>query len=480
MQGPRRRAFERADAKRTEPPLVSATPTAASFDGRRRFAIVAERIVTPTGERRGAVVVDGGRVAAIEDAPPRGVPVYDARDRVLMPGLVDTHVHVNEPGRTEWEGYATATRAAAAGGITTIVDMPLNSIPVTTSVAALETKLAALGGQLTVDCGFYGGLVPGNAGELAAMARRGVLGFKAFMVPSGIDDFPAARRADLAAGMAVLAPLGLPLLVHAELEGEAPALPPPTRPEPYARYLASRPRSWENEAVRVLIGEARASGARVHVVHLSSAEILAEIELAKRHGVRLTVETCPHYLTFAAEEIADGDTRFKCAPPIRERDNRDALWRGLVGGAIDCVVSDHSPCAPALKRLEAGDFEAAWGGIAGLQFGLPALLAGARGHGLDLARTCRLMAEAPARLVGLGARKGRIAVGFDADLVVLSPDAELEVLPELVQHRHKVTPYEGRALRGRVDATFLRGALVYEDGRFHGAPRGHELLGGAL
>ena len=448
-----------------------------------RWMLRGRRILTPQGEVDGGVIVSGERIEAVLPAValPTGILTYDAADLVVMPGVVDTHVHVNEPGRTEWEGYETAGRAAAAGGITTLVDMPLNCTPVTTSVKALAEKLTALAGKLTVDCGFYGGIVPGNEAEIAPLVARGVLGFKAFLVHSGIDDFPNVVGADLDKAMPEVARAGVPLLVHAELAAQAEAAATLLGPtQSYARYLSSRPCVWENAAVALMIDKCRATGCRVHVVHLSSASAAPLVEAARLGGLPVTAETCPHYLTFTAEEIADGDTRFKCAPPIRERANREQLWHALTSGAVDCVVSDHSPCAPHLKHLERGDFDAAWGGVAGLQFSLAATWTGARERGIPLARLVSWMCERPAALVGLEGRKGRIAPGADADLIVLDPDKRQTVRPESVWHRSKLTPYEARPLWGVVEATFVRGGLVYERGRFLGGLRGRPLLKGAL
>jgi allantoinase len=440
------------------------------------LAIVGRRVVTSDGIAPAAILVESGRITAVV-APgdvPADCPRRDIGDRVVMPGLVDAHVHVNEPGRTEWEGFATATRAAAAGGVTSLVDMPLNSIPATTSLAALERKRAAASGRVSVDCGFWGGVVPGNAAELVPMVDAGVAGFKAFLVPSGVDEFPHVEESDLRTAMPILGRRNVPLLVHAELGGRAGA-GADGEPRRYATYLASRPKAWENDAIRFLVGLCRATGCPIHIVHLSSAEALPALRDARREGLPVTVETCPHYLFFAAEEIADGRTEFKCSPPIRERDNREGLWAGLRDGVIDFVVSDHSPCTPELKALESGDFQRAWGGIASLQLRLPVVWTEARRRGLGLDRLAEWLCRRPAELAGFGARKGRLAPGYDADLVVWDPEAEIVVEPPSVEHRHKLTPYLGHRLHGRVELTLVRGAVVYDGGALVGEPRG-ELL----
>ena len=418
--------------------------------------------MTLEGVREAVVVVEKGRVTAVVDpaVAPEAGPVLDAGNLVVLPGLVDAHVHINEPGRTEWEGFATATRAAAAGGVTTLVDMPLNSIPATTSLAALEAKRAAARDRLEVDCGFWGGVVPGNTPELEPLVDAGIAGFKAFLVPSGVDEFRHVGEADLREAMPVLARRGIPLLAHAELESPVSALA--RDPRRYATYLASRPPSWENDAIRFLVRLCRETGCAVHIVHLSSAEALETLADARAAGLPITVETCPHYLFFAAEDVPEGRTDFKCSPPIRERANRERLWEGLRNGTIDMVVSDHSPCTPERKGLEAGDFMAAWGGIASLQFRLPVVWTEARRRGFGMEDLARWLCRRPAELAGLHGRKGTIAPGQDADLVIFDPDAEFEVAPEHVRHRHALTPYRGQVLRGVVQATLLRGAVVYE------------------
>lgn len=439
------------------------------------------RVVTPEGMRPASVHVSGGRIVAVGgyDAPGGDARVVDAGDAVLMPGLVDTHVHVNEPGRTEWEGFATATRAAAAGGVTTLVEMPLNSIPATTTVAALHAKREAARGRCSVDVGFWGGVVPGNAAELRALWQAGVPGFKCFLAPSGVDEFPHVGEAELRTAMPLLAELGAPLLVHAELpatlERAATAVAGLDRHR-YATYLASRPPTAEVDAIALLVRLCREFGTRVHVVHLATPDALPLLRRARADGLPITVESCPHYLHFCAEEIADGATEFKCAPPIRGREDRDGLWRALADGEIDMVASDHSPCPPGMKARGAGDWFAAWGGIASLQLGLPVVWTAARARGFGPERLAEWMSAAPARLAGLDGRKGAIAPGHDADLVVWDPDAEFTVAPEMLHHRHALTPYDGGVFAGVVRETYVRGIRVYDRGRFPAEPAGRILL----
>jgi len=443
-----------------------------------------KRVVTPGGERAAAIHITGGLIVAVTelDAAPAGVPTLDAGDLAVLPGLVDTHVHINDPGRSDWEGFETATRAAIAGGVTTLVDMPLNCLPVTTRAAALQAKLGACAGKLRCDVGFWGGVIPDNVGELGGLADAGVLGCKAFLVHSGIDEFPNVTERDLRRAMPVLRDRGLPLLAHAELDLGPPGPPAPDGdggddPRAYASYLRSRPRAWEDEAIRLLVRLCRETGCAVHVVHLSSSSSLPALRAAKDEGLPITVETCPHYLCFDAEAISDGATHFKCAPPIRERENREALWRALSDGTIDLVISDHSPCTPALKLAERGDFQQAWGGIASLQLGLRAVWTEARRRGHAVADIAAWMSERPARLAGLAARKGRIAPGLDADLVVWDPDEERVVDAAELRFRHKISPYVGRALAGRVHLTVLRGQVIYDGVEPAPSARGVTLLG---
>ncbi|HST66805.1 MAG TPA: allantoinase AllB, partial [Mycobacteriales bacterium] len=418
--------------------------------------------------RPARVGVAGGRIAVVAgwDAPLEAAEtVVLDDDAVLLPGLVDTHVHVNEPGRTEWEGFATATAAAAAGGITTILDMPLNSIPPTVSVAALAAKRAAARAQLHVDVGFWGGAVPGNAGALRDLHEAGAYGVKCFLLDSGVPEFPPLDPAGLRAALTELARFDGLLIAHCE---DAGSLRPVPSGRAYGGFLASRPPEAETRAVAGLIAAARETGARVHVVHVSAAEVLPLLRAAVADGVRITAETCPHYLALSAEEVPDGATQFKCCPPVRDAANRDALWAGLADGTLSCVVSDHSPCTPELKRLDTGDFAAAWGGIASLQLSLPVVWTAAASRGVPLTTVADWMGRRPAALVGLRG-KGAIEAGYDADLVAFAPDETFTVDPARLAHRNPVSAYAGRTLRGMVRTTWLRGIPV------DGEPRGRLL-----
>jgi len=388
-----------------------------------------------------------------------GAALVDTGDLLVMPGIVDTHVHVNEPGRTNWEGFESATRAAAAGGVTTLLDMPLNSIPATTTVKSLEVKRAAAAGKAAVNVEFIGGVVPGNTGELEGLRDAGVLAFKCFLSPSGVEEFPHVTERDLSKAFPVLARLGLPLMVHAEDPALLLAAGSSTS---YADYLASRPVQAEHSAIELLVGLMSRCPTPVHIVHLSSATSLDLVRAARKRGLPLTVETCPHYLTFAAEEIPAGATEYKCAPPIRSAEERDALWKAVLAGDIDLIASDHSPCPPNMKRTH-GDFFSAWGGIASLQLSLSAVWTGARARGCEPGRIAEWMSAAPARLAGLHGRKGALAEGFDADIVAWDPEATFAVDPARLFHRHPVTPYAGRDLYGVVRATYVGGRQVFGD-----------------
>ncbi|MBI5157778.1 MAG: allantoinase AllB [Acidimicrobiia bacterium] len=414
-------------------------------------AVRSTRVLIGTEVKPATVVFEHGAISAVlgfADAPP---DTTDFGDLVVMPALVDSHVHVNEPGRTAWEGFATATAAARAGGVAVIVDMPLNSIPATTTPQALEVKRrAATVADLSADVGFWGGIVPGNLDEVGPLAAAGVRGFKCFLVESGVDEFPAIGLEDLDAALSACAGVGLPLLVHAE-SPEVIAAAPAAGPG-YASYLASRPPAAEVEAIEAVIAAARRTDGRAHILHLSAADALPAIARAKGEGVAITVETCPHYLTLAAEEITDENLAAKCAPPIRDAVNRDRLWDGLADGTIDMVVSDHSPCSADLKR---GGFDTAWGGIASLELRLALVWTEAMRRQFELADLARWLCTAPARLAGVAT--GAISPGGRADLVVWDPDATSIVEPLRMTQRHPITPYGGRSLRGRVVSTIVRG-----------------------
>jgi allantoinase len=439
--------------------------------GTGTLLIRSRRMVTGDEVREAAAFVRDGRIEVIGDYDLRldADRTVDLGDLPLLPGVVDSHVHVNEPGRTEWEGFATATRAALAGGVTTICDMPLNSSPVTTTVDALRAKVAAAAGQCAVDVAFWGGAVPGNLSDLEGLLDAGVVGFKCFLIDSGIPEFPPLSREELRSAMRAIADSGAPMIVHAEDPSQV------TVPSgaSYDAFVASRPPVAERRAIETVISAAAFSGARAHIVHLAAAECAALIPSAKAAGIALSAETCPHYLFFAAEEVPSGHTEFKCCPPVRYAVNREALWRALSDGAIEGVVSDHSPCTPSLKGLPNGDFRTAWGGISSLQLGLSAVWSVARRRGFSLADVSRWMSVFPASLAGLPS-KGRIAVGCDADLVAFDPDASWEVRGAELLHRHPVTPYEGRTLTGRVSRVWLGGAEVTPAG----PPRGRLLARG--
>jgi len=448
------------------------------------LVVRSHRVVLPEGECAAALHVRDGIIEHIDgydSDDPTGAQVFNVPDLVISPGLVDTHVHINEPGRSDWEGFDTATRAAAAGGVTTLVDMPLNSVPATTTRRALDAKADAARAQCHVDVGFWGGVVPGNADDLDGLVDAGARGFKCFLVPSGVDEFPAVDEHDLRRALPILARRNVPLLVHAEIvvdsNGDAHS-PAAVDHSQYAAYLATRPAAMELDAIHLMIRLAEEFKARVHIVHVSSAQGVEAIAGAKAGWVPITAETCPHYLTFAAEDIPGGATAFKCAPPIRAASHRAALWDGLASGALDLIATDHSPAPLALKTP--GDFMRAWGGIASLELSLPAawsayMMAIARGFGRHnpaatrsvphLANMARWLSAAPAALAGLGERKGRIAEGLDADLVVWDPDADFVVDPALLQQRHKLTPYAGRSLFGQVLTTFVRGERVWDKDR---------------
>jgi allantoinase len=445
------------------------------------------RVLTAGGLVAATLVVEGERIAEIVGGEAAGEPSAsrDFGDLILLPGLVDSHVHINEPGRTEWEGFATATQAAAGGGFTTLVDMPLNCIPETIDVSSLQAKRRAASGKAWVDWAAWGGVVRGNAEALTALAQAGIPGFKCFMIHSGIEGFTWVDESDLRKALAMLRRTGLPLLVHAEVAGPVIAATASLQAEGadwrrYSTYLASRPDAAELEAIGILIRLAEEFQTHIHIVHLASAEALPMLADAKARGVPITVETCVQYLNFAAEEIPDGATEYKCAPPIRSRANRDALWAALEAGLIDLVTTDHSPCPPEMKRSEEGRWDLAWGGIASLGLALPVLWKGMTEQGTE-ARTGieqigRWMASEPARLAGLSDRKGELKPGADADFVVFDPDAEWVVTADSLRFRHKLSPYLGKRVRGRVVETWLRGERIFSSEGFAASPRGQELV----
>lgn len=419
------------------------------------------RIVTTAGTVAREVGIRDGRVVAIEPLGNglTGREVVELTDdQVMIPGLVDTHVHVNEPGRTEWEGFESATKAAAAGGVTTLVDMPLNSIPPTVDREALRIKREVAGPKAYIDVGFWGGAVPGNKGELRGLHDDGVFGFKCFLLHSGVDEFPHLTADEMEEDMAELATFDSLMIVHAE-DSRAIDHAPEPEGDKYSKFLASRPRGAENVAIADVIERARWTGARAHILHLSSSDALPMIATARRDGVKLTVETCPHYLTLLAEEIPNGGTAFKCCPPIREASNRELLWQGLLDGTIDCIVSDHSPSTIDLKDVENGDFGLAWGGVASLQLGLQLIWTEAKKRGISLEQVLEWMSANPAKLAGM-TRKGRIALGFDADFAIFEPEAAQVVDVHHLHHKNAISPYDGRALAGVVSGTWLRGEKI--------------------
>jgi allantoinase len=443
-------------------------------------AFLSSRIVTPQGIRSGALLIEDDRIKDVigRDEVPAHAHKEDLENLVILPGLVDSHIHINEPGRTDWGGFETVTTAAAAGGYTTLVDMPLNCIPATTNLPALEAKRKAARNKCRVDWAAWGGVVPGNASDIGPLAEAGVHGFKCFLVHSGVEEFPMVMESDLRLALPRLANTGLPLLVHAELPGPIELATKQLNQHDwrkYSTYLRSRPDEAELAAIRVMIALSRQHGFHLHIVHLATAAALEMLRAAREEGLPVTVETCPHYLHLEAEAITDGATQCKCAPPIRDHKNREQLWQGLQDGIIDMVVTDHSPCPPAMKKLDEGDFKIAWGGIASLSMALPVIWTEAQQRGLSLLDVVRWMAEKPAHLAGCNARKGALASGYDADFVVFDADADFVVTDDRLHQGHAISPYSGERLRGVVSKTYLRGRQIFSDGAFPGLPAGREL-----
>ncbi|HEY4111061.1 allantoinase AllB [Puia sp.] len=442
----------------------------------RSVAIHSKSMLLPEGIREATLFIDDGQITGVVPglAMAAGLDLVDVGGNLVMPGLIDPHVHINEPGRTDWEGFDTATRSAVAGGFTLLVDMPLNSSPVTTTATAFDQKMTAATGRLHCDCGYWGGVVPGNEKEIEPLIARGVLGFKAFLTDSGIDEFQKVAEIQLRKVMPILAAHGLPLLVHCELDSPAapsaansPANPGgPCDPRSYRQYLASRPHQWEDAAIALMIRLCAETRCPVHIVHLSSAASIAPIREAKEKGLPLTVETAPHYLYFAAETIPDGNPLFKCAPPIRDRANNHQLWEALREGVIDFIATDHSPAPPELKHLTTGNLPAAWGGIASLQLSLPVVWTAARERGFSPKDIACWLSAAPARLTHQSACRGKLAPGYRADLTIWNPDTSFTVDPSTLQHKHKATPYSGETLFGTIEHTWLHGEQVFDKGVF--------------
>jgi allantoinase len=443
------------------------------------YALHSSRVLTEQGLGEYTVFVKEGLISKVLPGKvlEEGLTLHELGNLVLMPGLIDSHVHINEPGRTDWEGFDTMTKAALAGGITTLIDMPLNASPVTTTAENLHIKIQSSEGKRHCHLGFWGGLVPDNLHQLDELIHAGVLGIKAFMTHSGIDDFPNVSAEELRKGMAILAKYQIPLLAHAELDEPHAGLEFfKENPTSFMAFLKSRPKEWEDKAVDILIALCAEFKSPVHIVHLSSANRLPEIKAAREQGLPLTVETCPHYLFFCAEEVPDRNTLYKCTPPIREAQNNELLWKALKDGTLDFVVTDHSPAPPELKKTASGNLLEAWGGIASIQFSLPVMWTIARKRKFTLEQLSAWMSTHVAQFIGYGNSKGKIQAGYDADLVVWDPEEEFTVEASQILYRHQITPYLGQDLNGRIKQTYLKGKKVYDQGQFTALAQGELLL----
>lgn len=450
------------------------------------FYIKSKNILTPSGFIDGYVIIAGGKIVDVipdnnlENSSSPFSKNWDGTnvgEKIVMPGIIDPHVHINEPGRTEWEGFDTATKSAAAGGITTMIEMPLNATPVTTTKSSFAVKLAAAKNKIHVNCGFWGGVVPDNINDLEELLENGVFGLKAFLTHSGIDDFPNTNAEHLRKALTILKKHAKPLLVHCELDSVHDDLKLlEQHPTSYSAYLKSRPKSWEDKAIKLMIDLCRETGAHVHIVHLSSANSIEQIRKAKAEGLPLTVETAQHYLFFNAEDIPDAATQYKCAPPIRESENNEKLWSALLDGTIDFIATDHSPAPPASKEIESGNFKKAWGGIAGLQFSLPVVWTKMKEKNIPVQNMLKWLCENPGKLCGLNYSKAKIEKGLDADLVVWSPEKKFKAEQKDILHRHKITPYLNRELFGVVEQTYIGGKKIFDNGSFINLNAGKILL----
>ena len=442
-------------------------------------AIKSKRVLTPDGIKEAIILISEGKIVELVSTLDYEleIEIRDVGNSVVMPGIIDPHVHINEPGRTEWEGFITSTKSAAAGGITTMIEMPLNALPVTTTAKNFEIKLEAAKNKLYVNCGFWGGVVPENQNELEKLLESGVFGLKAFLTHSGIDDFPNVNAVHLRKALKILKQYNKPLLVHCEIDSpHAESNLLDQNPNSYFAYLKSRPKSWEDSAIKLMIDLCRETESHIHIVHLSSANSIGQIKKAKVEGLPLTVETAPHYLFFKAEEIPDGATQYKCAPPIREKENNDQLWNALLDGTIDFIATDHSPSLPLLKEIESGNFKKAWGGIAGLQFSLPVIWTKMKEKNTAVEKLLKWLCEQPAQLCQLNSSKGKIQKNFDADITVWNPDQKFKVTESIIQHRHKITPYLNQELFGVVEQTFVNGKKVFDYGSVIDLNKGKILL----